>query len=1050
MKRIYTLFFAMVVTIAAQAQLLSWSPSFIQEGSTPIVITMDATLGNQGLLNYSPTSDVYVHIGVITNKSTGSSNWLHVPSWSQWGTTPAQGNAAYLGSNKWSFTITGGLRNFFNLTDPSEKIQKIAILFRSGNGNLKEANADGGDMYVPVYDNGLYARIDQPYRQPMYVPTPQPLNLHVGDALPITANASQAGTLNIYFNGTLLKSSSTTSAGVTTNIITAGNQQIIASASSGGNSFADTLNFLVSAPTTIAPLPAGVSDGINYDAGDTSVTLVLYAPFKNHIFVQGDFNSWVPNTKYQMNVTPDKNRFWLRITGLTPGTEYAYQYLIDDTIKVADYNSEKVLDPNVDQYISSATYPNLKPYPTGKTTGIVSVFQTAQAPYNWQVANFTRPDKRNLVVYELLPRDFTAAQNWQTLKDTLAYIKRLGINAIEVMPFCNFEGASSWGYNPNFYFAPAKVYGTPTALKQFIDACHQNGMAVIMDLTMDDVAGSSPLAGMYWNRAANTPAANNPWLNQQPNTPFVPFLQFNHQSAATQALRNRIYAQWLTNYHLDGFRFDLAGGYTQTNYGTNSNDYTWENTFDVGRVATWDSIYSSMQSIAPGSYCILESFVNSTELQHYTSKGMLVWGGGGNMSYTATQAAMGYNSGWDFSSGLYSAQGHTQPGVVDYQESHDEIRVMLKNELYGNSAGAYNIKDTATGLRRAALTTVIWAMMPGPKMLWQFGELGYDYPANACSNGTLTCGNLDAKPLPWGNYYKEARRLALYNVYSKLLNLRNNPAYLDAFTNNGNANNTKYSLSGSVKWISNYSTKAQTMAFGNFDVVQQTGTVSFPSTGTWYNLFTGADTLITTTALQNVTLQPGQYAVYVSNAVALPVHWLSFTAQKGNEQSIVLNWSTGNEINNDHFDVERGIDGQTYTAIGTVPAGKVVNTVQQYVFTDNRPYNGLNYYRIKQVDKNGQHMYSKVITMSIDGSSVLWQVYPNPARSNTALHINTNLGNVQLLLTDASGKKVYQQVVAATVTGQQVNIPLQGLAKGIYLLQVTTGKATRTEKILVQ
>src|SRR6476646_10270535 len=118
-------------------------------------------------------------------------------------------------------------------------------------------------------------------------------------------------------------------------------------------------------------LPSGVVDGINYEPGDTSVTLVLYAPGKNNIYVLGDFNNWTPSSDYLMNVTLDSNRFWKRITHLTPGVEYAYQYLIDGTLKVADYNTEKILDPVNAQYIPASTYPNLKPYPTGKTTGIV-------------------------------------------------------------------------------------------------------------------------------------------------------------------------------------------------------------------------------------------------------------------------------------------------------------------------------------------------------------------------------------------------------------------------------------------------------------------------------------------------------------------------------------------------------------------------------------------------------------------------------------------------------------------------------------------------------
>ena len=166
MKKALLVSFSFLFTFQSFSQLLSWTPDFIREASTPVVITMDATKGNKGLLNYTPTSDVYVHIGVITNMSTSSSDWKYVNS--VWGTTNPAFQTSYPGSNKWSYTITGGLRTFFGISNPAETIQKIAILFRSGNGSLKQSNADGSDMYIPVYDNGLYARIDNPFYQPKY------------------------------------------------------------------------------------------------------------------------------------------------------------------------------------------------------------------------------------------------------------------------------------------------------------------------------------------------------------------------------------------------------------------------------------------------------------------------------------------------------------------------------------------------------------------------------------------------------------------------------------------------------------------------------------------------------------------------------------------------------------------------------------------------------------------------------------------------------------------------------------------------------------------
>jgi len=92
------------------------------------------------------------------------------------------------------------------------------------------------------------------------------------------------------------------------------------------------------------------------------------------------------------------------------------------------------------------------------------------------------PENARLSIYELLIRDFTEEGTYKAVQEKLEYLKRLGVNTIELMPVSEFEGNSSWGYNPNFYFAPDKYYGTSESLKQFIDECHKNGIAVIMDI----------------------------------------------------------------------------------------------------------------------------------------------------------------------------------------------------------------------------------------------------------------------------------------------------------------------------------------------------------------------------------------------------------------------------------------------------------------------------------------------------------------------------------------------------------------------------------------
>jgi 1,4-alpha-glucan branching enzyme len=611
--------------------------------------------------------------------------------------------------------------------------------------------------------------------------------------------------------------------------------------------------------------------------------LVLYAPSKNRVSVIGEFpgSNWSEQSQYQMNKTPDGNYWWLRITGLTPGTEYAFQYLVDGTLKIADPYAEKILDPYNDAGISASTYPNLKSYPTG-ATGIVSILQTAAPPYNWGVKNFARPDKRKLVIYELLVRDFVANHDWNTLRDTLNYLKNLGVNAVEIMPLNEFESNNSWGYNPDFYFAPDKYYGPKSTLQQFIDSCHQNGMAVIMDIALNHSFGSSPMVQLYWDAANNRPAANNPWFNAVPRHPFNVGYDMNHESLSTRYFVSRVVEHWLTNYKIDGFRFDLSKGFTQKSTcdsnGNNCNINAWSS-YDSSRVAIWKRYFDTLQLKSPGCYSILEHFADNSEETELSNYGMLLWG---NMSYNYQQASMGYNTGWDFSGGIYTSRGWTQPNLVTYMESHDEERMMYKNIQYGNSSGTYNIKDLNTALKRIEMCGAFLFTIPGPKMFWEFGELGYDYSINTCINGSTndSC-RLTPKPVRW-DYLQNIQRSRLHNVFSALIKLRFDNLYKDVFT----TNQITRDLLGGFKWIQVTTDSSKICVVGNFDVVAQTGSITFPEAGTWYDYLDGTIFNATGTA-QAILLQPGEYHVYlnrnVSNNITTPVTSVS---TPGNNLSI--------------------------------------------------------------------------------------------------------------------------------------------------------------------
>jgi 1,4-alpha-glucan branching enzyme len=437
------------------------------------------------------------------------------------------------------------------------------------------------------------------------------------------------------------------------------------------------------------------------------------------------------------------------------------------------------------------------------------------------------------------------------------------------MPVMEFGGNDSWGYDPAYFLAPDKYYGPKNGLKRFIDSCHNRGIAVIMDIALNHATGDCPLAALYWNASAGQPAPNNPWFNVTAPHPFSVFNDFNHESPATKYFFKRVTEHWLTEYKIDGFRFDLSEGYTQTNSGSDVN--LWSQ-YDASRVAIWKAYYDTLQVKSPGSYAILEHFANDNEEIALSDYGMMLWG---NSNYNFSQAAMGYNTDWNFERAIFSVRNWNKPYLVTYMESHDEERLMYKNINFGAALGNYSTKDTATALKRVEMCEAFLMTIPGPKMIWQFGELGYDYPINYCiSNGTTSndC-RVGRKPVRW-DYLQQERRRRLYDVYGSLGKLRYNGWYKDVFT----ANNTtiERSLGGPFKWLKVRSAtdSSQVVIVGNFDLVQQTAAVTFNTAGTWYDYLNG-NTFTATGAAQNITLQAGEYHIYVNrnltNVVTTPV-----------------------------------------------------------------------------------------------------------------------------------------------------------------------------------
>jgi glycosidase len=826
-----------------RAQVVTTQPVFFQD-TTPITLTFDATQGNGALAGF--TGPVYIWTGVVTNLSTSPSDWKYVKSPSFGQADPAA-QMTRDATNPNLYRISFTPRTFYGVP-ASEQMLRLGMIFKNADGTVVGRGPGGADIFVDIQQGmNLAVRITSP------APTAggNPLFVNLNDQVSVSGTASASTTLALFLNNTLV----TQQANVTTlsspvTVTQTGRNVVRLVAGTGAGQVSDSLILVARPAVNVAALPAGAKDGVTYLNGGTSVILNLTAPNKQFVYAIGEWNDWQTTNANYMNKTPDGNRWWIQVDGLTPGREYAYQYLVDGTLRIADPYTEKVLDPNNDAFIPAVTYPNLKPYPAGRTTGIVSVLQTNQTPYQWQTTNFQKPKKTDLVIYELLVRDFIARHDYETLRDTLDYLQRLGVNAIELMPFNEFEGNESWGYNPSFYFAPDKYYGTKNELKRFIDECHRRGIAVIMDMVLNHSCGQSPMVQLYFDGAAGKPAANSPWFNQDATHPFNVCYDFNHESPFTQYFVQKVNDYWLQEYKIDGYRFDLSKGFTQVNSGGNVGQW---GQYDQSRINIWNRIYGQLTAIDPSVYCILEHFADNAEEKVLADAGMMLWG---NMHGAYGEATMGYVNSSDFSGGYYRARNWNDPNLITYMESHDEERQVFKNITFGNQANpAHNPRDLSTALARSEAAAAFLFTVPGPKMVWQFGEVGYDVSIDF--NGRT--GN---KPILW-NYYQQPARRRLHDVYRDLIALKKAEPVFETGT-------FTQQVGGATKTIHLSSPSLDVTVIGNFDVTTQNVNPAFQRAGKWYNYLSIADSITVADPTAPISLAPGAYAVYTSRLIKRP------------------------------------------------------------------------------------------------------------------------------------------------------------------------------------
>ena len=244
---------------------------------------------------------------------------------------------------------------------------------------------------------------------------------------------------------------------------------------------------------------------------------------------------------------------------------------------------------------------------------------------------------------------------------------------------------------------------------------------------------------------------------------------------------------------------------------------------------------------------ILEHFCSASEETELANRGMYLWR---NVNNAYSQSAMGYQSSSDFG-GMNSLPRRW----VGFAESHDEERNFFKAKNFGSGT----VKtDSIYRISRVPLNIAFTTLVPGPKMVWQFGEMGYDYSIDALG------GRTSEKPSAW-SYLNLAHRKAAYDMSSKIITLRK--MYPAAFTQ-GN-----FSLNiGSNDWsngrrIALTHSDLNMVVLGNFQPdAGITANPNFPKTGMWYELLTGQE-LNVTNAQMTMNMQKGQLLIYTDRKI---------------------------------------------------------------------------------------------------------------------------------------------------------------------------------------
>lgn len=731
---IVALFFC--VALGSKAAVFETSPIPLQESSQNVKITFHADQSGVAALT-GLTTDLYAHIGVYTNLSP--STWKYVIG--TWSSNEDKKTLKRVAENTYELTI-GDIRTYFGITDPEETVTKICIIARTATGN-----AQTSDNFLDVLPPGFAMS---------FTTTPDNLILLENTTVDFSVNTTENASIKIYVNDQLKKEADNVTNLVYSQTFSDPDTWTVkAVATNGTDSFEATKTVSYIGTSTAADYPGGIPIQGAVKNSDGSVTFCFAAPEKNSVTIIGSWDNYIPTPERTMKYQDYEGYryFWTTVKGLDNSTYYPYYYFVDGKYKVSDPYAHLILDNNVDKSLSDNVFPDRPRYPYDLFDDtMLAVYKGDIDDYKWTVNNFKVENPKSMTIYELLFRDFTGTNSKAdgTVREAIEkipYLKQLGITVVELMPIMQFDGNNSWGYNTNNYMAPDKSYGSPDDYKEFIDKCHQAGIGVVLDIVFNHTPGLHPWYQMY-------EVGKSPFYNAKCPHDYGVYNDIKQEYPLWEKHWEDVLTYWLTAYKVDGFRFDLVKGLGDSDSYTSGTE-----AYNRSRITRMAKIHAAMRKVNPNVLHINEHLASQSEETPMGNDGQYLWN---NQSGNSGTYAKG-NSGGDMKY-MYSKNcNRPEFSTIDYMESHDEQRLGYLQTSQGISSLR---KDLKLRMQRLGSAAAQMLMFPGPKMIWQFGELGADQSTKSGNNN-----NTSPKRVVW-DYLNDADRAGLHQNYVNLCNLR--------------------------------------------------------------------------------------------------------------------------------------------------------------------------------------------------------------------------------------------------------------------------------------